>query len=391
MDNGRTPVVALVGNPNVGKSTLFNAVTGLRQHTGNWPGKTVSAAWGRFRRAGREFALVEPAGDLRPGPPLPRGGGDEGLPGPGGRGRGGGGVRRRVPGAGAGPWCTRCGSSPAGWWCASNLLDEARRRGVTVDLEELSRALGLPAVGTSAGRRQGVEELLDLTAEAALREEAPPPLPPAEPAEHLAAGERAAARAVRRRGDGRALDRRLDRLLTGKYTALPLLALLLLGVLWLTIVGANLPSQLLTGLFARGEAGLNALCAALGAPEWLRGPLVDGAYRVLGWVVSVMLPPMAIFFPLFTLLEDLGYLPRVAFVMDRAFQRCRACGKQALTMCMGLGCNAVGVTGCRIIDSPRERLLAILTNSLMPCNGRFPPPGKGKPRRREGGAIPSGG
>ena len=118
---------------------------------------------------------------------------------------------------------------------------------------------------------------------------------------------------------------------------------------------------------------------------------MDGAYRVLGWVVSVMLPPMAIFFPLFTLLEDLGYLPRVAFVMDRAFQRCRACGKQALTMCMGLGCNAVGVTGCRIIDSPRERLLAILTNSLMPCNGRFPPPGKGKPRRREGSAIPSGG
>ena len=390
MDNGRTPVVALVGNPNVGKSTLFNAVTGLRQHTGNWPGKTVSAAWGRFRRAGREFALVDLPGTYALDPRSP----EEAV------------TRDFLALGGADAVVVVCDAACLERGLALvyqvreltgrvvvcvGLLGVARRRGVTVDLEELSRALGLPAVGTSAGRRQGVEELLDLTAETALREEAPPPLPHAEPAEHLAAGERAAARAVRRRGDGRALDRRLDRLLTGRYTALPLLALLLLGVLWLTIVGANLPSQLLTGLFARGEEGLNALWAALGAPEWLRGPLVDGAYRVLGWVVSVMLPPMAIFFPLFTLLEDLGYLPRVAFVMDRAFQRCRACGKQALTMCMGLGCNAVGVTGCRIIDSPRERLLAILTNSLMPCNGRFPPPGKGKPRRREGSAIPSGG
>ena len=149
--------------------------------------------------------------------------------------------------------------------------------------------------------------------------------------------------------------------------------LALLGLLfWLTMVGANAPSALLASLFSRLQVRLSALFTLLHAPDWLHGLVVLGMYRVLTWVVSVMLPPMAIFFPLFTLLEDSGYLPRIAFNLDRPFQRCHACGKQALTMCMGFGCNAVGVTGCRIIDSPRERLLAILTNSLVPCNGRFP-------------------
>ena len=148
--------------------------------------------------------------------------------------------------------------------------------------------------------------------------------------------------------------------------------LLLAGVLWLTVVGANTPSQwLATGLFWVQDR-LTDLFRALNAPAWLHGALVQGVYRVLAWVVSVMLPPMAIFFPLFTLLEDVGYLPRIAYNLDRPFQRCHACGKQALTMCMGFGCNAAGVVGCRIIDSPRERLLAVLTNSLVPCNGRFP-------------------
>ena len=147
--------------------------------------------------------------------------------------------------------------------------------------------------------------------------------------------------------------------------------LLLLGaVVWLTVAGANLPSALLTRLFASVGAWLEGLLA--GAPAWLSGLLLDGVWRVTAWVVAVMLPPMAIFFPLFTLLEDLGYLPRVAFVLDHAFQKAKTCGKQALSMCMSLGCNACGVTGCRIIDSPRERLIAILTSSLVPCNGKFP-------------------
>ena len=148
--------------------------------------------------------------------------------------------------------------------------------------------------------------------------------------------------------------------------------LLLAFLLWLTIAGANYPSQVLSGLLFGLQDVLTALFHRLHAPEWLHSMLVPGIYRVVAWVVSVMLPPMAIFFPLFTLLEDVGYLPRLAYNLDRPFQCCRACGKQALCMAMGFGCNAAGVTGCRIIDSPRERLLAILTNSFVPCNGRFP-------------------
>ena len=174
------------------------------------------------------------------------------------------------------------------------------------------------------------------------------------------------------RGQYSDFDRNLDRLLTGKKTAFPVMLLLLSLILWITVSGANYPSQWLSACFDLLIGGVSALLRDLDVPDWLHGMTVDGILRIPAWVVSVMLPPMAIFFPLFTLLEDAGYLPRVAYNLDRPFHACHACGKQALTMCMGLGCNAAGVVGCRIIDSPRERLLAILTNSLMPCNGRFP-------------------
>ena len=168
------------------------------------------------------------------------------------------------------------------------------------------------------------------------------------------------------------LEARLDGILTSRWLGFPIMLLLLTLVLWITITGANYPSQLLaSGLFWL-EGQLLHLFAAWGAPAWLTGVLIQGMYRSLAWVVSVMLPPMAIFFPLFTLLEDLGYLPRVAFNMDSLFRRAGAHGKQCLTMCMGFGCNAAGVTSCRIIDSPRERLIAILTNTFSICNGRFP-------------------
>ncbi len=164
----------------------------------------------------------------------------------------------------------------------------------------------------------------------------------------------------------------IDRIVTGPVTGGLIMFLLLLVIFWITLTGANIPSAMLwDGLFWL-EGHLAAALAAVHAPEWLIGMLVYGVYRVLAWVVSVMLPPMAIFFPLFTLMEDLGYLPRVAFNMDRAFKRCRACGKQCLTTAMGFGCNAAGVIGCRIIDSPRERMIAILTNAFVPCNGRLP-------------------
>ncbi|MEG2137344.1 MAG: nucleoside recognition domain-containing protein, partial [Oscillospiraceae bacterium] len=192
-------------------------------------------------------------------------------------------------------------------------------------------------------------------------------------AEQVGLAEKIARKVVSVRcGDGMTRDRKLDRIFAGKYSGMAVLVLLLCGVLWLTIAGANVPSQWLARGFAWGQTQLTALFAALNAPDWLHGALVLGVYRVLAWVVSVMLPPMAIFFPLFTLLEDFGYLPRAAFLLDHFFQKAHACGKQALTMCMGLGCNAVGVEGARIIDSERERLVAIITNSLVPCNGRFP-------------------
>ena len=169
-----------------------------------------------------------------------------------------------------------------------------------------------------------------------------------------------------------AFDRKLDRILTSKALGIPCMLALLGIVFWLTIKGANYPSELLATGFAYLENLLSRILLAWGAPSWLHGILVLGVFKTLSWVVSVMLPPMAIFFPLFTLLEDLGYLPRVAFNLDNFFKRACAHGKQSLTMCMGFGCNAAGVIACRIIDSPRERLIAIITNNFVPCNGRFP-------------------
>ncbi|MBQ2110955.1 MAG: ferrous iron transporter B, partial [Clostridia bacterium] len=170
----------------------------------------------------------------------------------------------------------------------------------------------------------------------------------------------------------RRLTERLDRIAAGKYTALPLMLLMLLGVFYLTIIGANYPSGLLSRGFSAAENALRGLFGRLNVAPWLTGAVLDGMFRTVGWVVSVMLPPMAIFFPLFTLLEDLGYLPRAAFCADRCFRCAGSCGKQALTVMMGFGCNAAGVVGCRIIPGEKERLAAIVTNSLVPCNGRFP-------------------
>ncbi len=164
----------------------------------------------------------------------------------------------------------------------------------------------------------------------------------------------------------------MDRIFTGKALAVPIMLAVLLVIMWLTAVGANYPSALLSAAFSKLEGSFFTLLTGAGLPDAVCNMLAHGMFRVLGWVIAVMLPPMAIFFPLFTLLEDSGYLPRIAFNLDCAFRKCGACGKQALTTCMGFGCNAVGVTGCRIIDSPREKLMAMLTNVFVPCNGRLP-------------------
>ena len=426
-------VLALAGNPNVGKSTLFNALTGLHQHTGNWPGKTVERCEGVWHGGEEDCRLIDLPGAYS----LHARSAEEAV------------TRDYLLSGEAQAVIVVCDAAclkrnlflalqvaeavPRAVVCV-NLLDEARRRHVSVDLERLSREMGLPVAGTSARSRTGIGELMETALQAnhpRLRiaydeaiERALEALIPAlsgllpdgvdarwaglrllsDDRETLAAlnldallgleqvraaqeiaGQAESVRSrvtqtlherARRLADSctrraaEPLAYRADRLLTGRGLGIPVMLALLGLVLLTTIVLANAPSQWLSALFARLGRQIDRALAP--APGWLHAMLYQGVYRVLSWVVSVMLPPMALFFPLFTLLEDVGYLPRAAFNMDRCFQGCRACGKQCLTMMMGLGCNAVGVCGCRIIDSPRERLIALLTNSLTPCNGRFP-------------------
>lgn len=397
-------LVALAGNPNTGKSTVFNALTGLRQHTGNWPGKTVARAEGSFTLDGQRVRLIDLPGTYS----LQADSADEevardfllfGEPD----------VTVVVADA------TRLERNlnlvlqileiTSRVVVCVNLLDEAERHGVTVDLEGLSRELGVPVVGAAARSGRGVRELIDAVLQMARGEGAPLPArrqayPPeveaalrgralatATSQRHLlgprfddrvaeslyAEAQRIAEKVTERhRLVAPALDRHLDRLLTSRWTGFPIMLALLALVFWLTIAGANVPSAMLASLLIDT---LHPVLKSLGEgilPWWLNGFLFDGVYLATAWVISVMLPPMAIFFPLFTLLEDFGYLPRVAFNLDRAFKKCGAHGKQALTMCMGFGCNAAGVVATRVIDSPRERLVAIITNNFSLCNGRWP-------------------
>lgn len=269
-----------------------------------------------------------------------------------------------------------------------NLMDEAAKKGIEIDVAALERELGIPVIPCAARQGKGLHELEAAIRRAAAGENETHPTAIRYPAmdEDLTEEQRddiataaAALRAeeialtcVRQPECACARDDRADDVILSRRFGVPLMLLLLAGVFYITLFGANMPSEWLsTHLLALGTPLAGAL-AKLGLPPFVVSMLTDGLWRVLATVVSVMLPPMAIFFPLFTLLEDAGYLPRVAFQLDHAFQCARASGKQSLTMCMGFGCNACGVTGCRIIDSPRERLIAILTNSFAPCNGRFP-------------------
>lgn len=369
MDEKRK-VVALAGNPNVGKSTIFNGLTGLRQHTGNWAGVTVTAAAGILETEGESYLIVDLPGIYS----LDVQSGEEEI------------ARDFLCSGLAQTTIVICDATclERGLYLLKqilsldhvkdtgmpvilcvNLWDEARRKGIDIDISLLQDVLQIPVIPICARSRKDLNALkqaIRSTDGERFSYDSLDFSPKQLAGEAVTYPERSF----------RKQEEFLDRLTTGPVTGILIMLLLLLGIFWISMAGANYPSALLWNLLFAGEEKLAALLTFLGASPASVDCLVYGVYRVLAWVVSVMLPPMAIFFPLFTLLEDLGYLPRAAFNMDRAFQKCRACGKQCLTMAMGLGCNAAGVIGCRIIDSPRERLLAILTNAFVPCNGRLP-------------------
>lgn len=455
-ETGRERIIALAGNPNVGKSTVFNALTGLKQHTGNWPGKTVSVAHGKYSRRGRNFILVDLPGTYS----LSANSVEEEI------------ARDYICFGGADAVVVVVDAT-----CLErnlnlvlqtieitdrvivcvNLMDEAKKKGINIDLQLLQSRLGVPVAGTSARSGKGLENLMDVVSGVTCGNQHPAPyrvkyfdelekvLADIEPiiTYNMGADNKINSRWIALRlleGDlglleslcnraglsvegkekvAKALsdalefmgsfglspeqirdkvvteiienceniysevvkldkkeyaerDRKIDKFLTSKITGIPVMIMLLFVVFWITISGANYPSDLLAGGLFSLERPLADFLVWTGAPDFAVRMLSEGVYRTVAWVVSVMLPPMAIFFPLFTLLEDCGYLPRIAFNLDNFFRKACAHGKQCLTMCMGFGCNAAGIIGCRIIDSPRERLIATITNNFVPCNGRFP-------------------
>ena len=440
--------IGLIGNPNVGKSTIFNGLTGMRQHTGNWPGKTVTKATGYKVYNGFSYQFEDLPGTYS----LLAHSKEEEV------------TRDFVYFGDYDALLVVCDATALERnlnlvlqvleitnkvVVAVNMLDEAKKKKIDIDLDKLSNLLNVPVVSVIARDKKGFDEILDKLKEVSFKKngylkinydsflvkeafELKKFIPNiyvnsdnvilrylASDYDFLNAFDFKYKTNLMRNLDMKYIkddvlekfkekgiyandievlmtevineksleickktvkynklnydkkERIIDKYLTNKITGIPIMLCLLFLILWITISLANIPSDFLyEKLFWFEDILYNFLVKF--CPLWLSDMLVHGVYRVLAWVVAVMLPPMAIFFPLFTLLEDFGLLPRIAFNLDKSFEKCSSCGKQALTMVMGFGCNAVGVTGARIIDSPRERLISIITNSFVPCNGRFP-------------------
>ena len=452
IDKSNNIKVVLAGNPNVGKSTIFNALTGLNQHTGNWPGKTVSTATGYYKYKENNYSVVDIPGTYS----LFAHSAEEEV------------ARNYICFGQPAVTIVVCDATclernlnlvlqtieiQKNTIVCVNLMDEAKKKNILISLNNLSQSLGVPIVGISARSKKDIEKLTQMIDEAKQAERTSSPftlhysdeieaglnklgpiiknitgskinsrwlalqllspdasllaecenflgfsiiehpeikvclkkiksdfinlgLSDEKIKDMIACSVITAAEAIAKsciktvQKPYDIIDRKIDKVLTSKYWGFPIMLLFLALIFWITITAANYPSAVINNFLNTVLERVENLLSS--APAILRGIICDGMLKVLFWVVAVMLPPMAIFFPLFTLLEDVGFLPRIAYNLDKPLKKCKACGKQALTMCMGFGCNAAGVIGARIIDSPRERLLAIITNTFVPCNGRFP-------------------
>ena len=362
--------IGLVGNPNVGKSSVFNNLTGLHQHTGNWPGKTIESSFGTYDYLGNKFLIVDLPGTYS----LNSYSKEEAV------------TTDFIEKSHFDVMVVVVDATvlernlnlvlqvlqiTKNVIVCVNLLDEAKKKNIKINLKLLSEKLGVPVMGTIATKKNTLDELkkkinyiacnrTDDVNEFSSDEEV------------VRNSEMIANEVVDKSCINATRDRKIDKILTSKIFGLPIMIAMLGFIFWLTIIGANYPSKILSWLFELGQKRLENWFIAWKFPHFVSGLLINGVYQTVTWIISVMLPPMAIFFPLFTLLEDLGVLPRIAFNLDNFFRKAGTCGKQALTMCMGFGCNAAGVIGCRIMRSTRERLIAIVTNCFVPCNGRFP-------------------